>query len=159
MKSQCTYRCVVLLDFFPQDGRQGLPGCLNAPTGAWCSLTADLVIGASALALSQCTYRCVVLPDSAIAFRGHRLSGLNAPTGAWCSLTASSNKSAWVNNSLNAPTGAWCSLTVKLETDDRIVELMSQCTYRCVVLPDRSPSLTLAARWLVSMHLQVRGAP
>ena len=36
---------------------------LNAPTGAWCSLTVDGT-------------RCVV-----------QTSSLNAPTGAWCSLT------------------------------------------------------------------------
>jgi len=35
----------------------------------------------------------------------------------------------------------------------------SQCTYRCVVLPDeRTTSLGLRDR-CVSMHLQVRGAP
>ena len=36
---------------------------------------------------------------------------------------------------------------------------MSQCTYRCVVLPDMvSQSLRIFSR-RVSMHLQVRGAP
>ena len=35
----------------------------------------------------------------------------------------------------------------------------SQCTYRCVVLPDGHGQRSLR-RWLpVSMHLQVRGAP
>ena len=37
--------------------------------------------------------------------------------------------------SLNAPTGAWCSLTdLKRHMDG--LEPRSQCTYRCVVLPD-----------------------
>ena len=38
MVSQCTYRCVVL----PDEGRERpghQPESLNAPTGAWCSLT------------------------------------------------------------------------------------------------------------------------
>ena len=83
--------------------------------------------------LSQCTYRCVVLPDTAA-------------------------EALWVS------------------------DVESQCTYRCVVLPDgrmRDPgdqpcglnaptgawcSLTLVVAFavylvIVSMHLQVRGAP
>ena len=61
--SQCTYRCVVLPDFtlseaFPEEGK-----CLNAPTGAWCSLTGPLWGGYEFICTSQCTYRCVVLPD------------------------------------------------------------------------------------------------
>ena len=37
-QSQCTYRCVVLPDVIL--GKKGLkPASLNAPTGAWCSLT------------------------------------------------------------------------------------------------------------------------
>ena len=61
--SQCTYRCVVL----PDRTAHVVPVlkciCLNAPTGAWCSLTRDK--------------------------RDDRLAenSLNAPTGAWCSLT------------------------------------------------------------------------
>ena len=43
--SQCTYRCVVL----PDIGIVGLPNVdlpsLNAPTGAWCSLTPALGSG------------------------------------------------------------------------------------------------------------------
>ena len=35
----------------------------------------------------------------------------------------------------------------------------SQCTYRCVVLPDVSSRGLNPASSLVSMHLQVRGAP
>ena len=59
---------------------------------------------------SQCTYRCVVLPD----YYKRRLP-----------------------------------LTTK----------GSQCTYRCVVLPDESDFWEEIMRNLVSMHLQVRGAP
>ena len=35
----------------------------------------------------------------------------------------------------------------------------SQCTYRCVVLPDESPRGRRLFAAHVSMHLQVRGAP
>ena len=37
--------------------------------------------------------------------------------------------------------------------------LRSQCTYRCVVLPDASLALSAVEDLKVSMHLQVRGAP
>ena len=104
---------------------------LNAPTGAWCSLT----------------WQAALLR---VAF------SLNAPTGAWCSLTwqAALLRVAF---SLNAPTGAWCSLTQLSEQEIREIGL-SQCTYRCVVLPDPRASLLLSSVQ-VSMHLQVRGAP
>ena len=59
--------------------------------------------------------------------------------------------------SLNAPTGAWYSLPHKGEYPEREIGL-SQCTYRCVVLPDSRLPTRLLKR-LVSMHLQVRGAP
>ena len=36
---------------------------------------------------------------------------------------------------------------------------VSQCTYRCVVLPDRALSPPARGPPSVSMHLQVRGAP
>ena len=36
---------------------------------------------------------------------------------------------------------------------------VSQCTCRCVVLPDLRGGTLLATCGLVSMHLQVRGAP
>ena len=63
VKSQCTYRCVVLPDaekFWKDTFYEGL----NAPTGAWCSLTDDKGISKFPAVLSQCTYRCVVLPDT-----------------------------------------------------------------------------------------------
>ena len=34
-----------------------------------------------------------------------------------------------------------------------------QCTYRCVVLPDRGLGNGIGLHYRVSMHLQVRGAP
>ena len=111
--SQCTYRCVVLPD-------AGAPGVgvsygrrLNAPTGAWCSLTsADGIL--------------------------FDIYGLNAPTGAWCSLTRELPRSVLSLLSLNAPTGAWCSLTL-ISQVPRGMSPTSQCTYRCVVLPDPCP--------------------
>ena len=60
--SQCTYRCVVL----PDQPRRNPPvpaASLNAPTGAWCSLTNTHVELRRTIGGSQCTYRCVVLPD------------------------------------------------------------------------------------------------
>ena len=36
---------------------------------------------------------------------------------------------------------------------------LSQCTYRCVVLPDSIMDTPATSRPRVSMHLQVRGAP
>ena len=38
-------------------------------------------------------------------------------------------------------------------------KLMSQCTYRCVVLPDITYEGVTHPFLSVSMHLQVRGAP
>ena len=40
---------------------------LNAPTGAWCSLTWGFEPQAVEYYTSQCTYRCVVLPDEELA--------------------------------------------------------------------------------------------
>ena len=62
-KSQCTYRCVVLPDLEARQAAARDLG-LNAPTGAWCSLTRDQPVLYWRLSLSQCTYRCVVLPDA-----------------------------------------------------------------------------------------------
>mgnify|MGYP001656914730 CR=1 FL=1 len=39
--SQCTYRCVVLPDVQWWEVAWPPISCLNAPTGAWCSLTAQ----------------------------------------------------------------------------------------------------------------------
>ena len=43
--SQCTYRCVVLPDFWQAVLIRLIFKCLNAPTGAWCSLTPALGSG------------------------------------------------------------------------------------------------------------------
>ena len=59
---------------------------------------------------------------------------------------------------LNAPTGAWCSLTCVMVTVSAASHV-SQCTYRCVVLPDTVLGPLARQRRRVSMHLQVRGAP
>ena len=59
---------------------------------------------------------------------------------------------------LNAPTGAWCSLTTNRKEPNNEPE-QSQCTYRCVVLPDPTFAFVEGDWGLVSMHLQVRGAP
>ena len=69
-----------------------------------------------------------------------RTNGLNAPTGAWCSLTVVvAIVIITVAFGLNAPTGAWCSLTFRKERR-MLQKIASQCTYRCVVLPDPLPS-------------------
>ena len=135
--------------------RLELQTSLNAPTGAWCSLTTVSSVLGLIMKLSQCTYRCVVLPDV-------------IPTATMSPLMSQCTYS---------------SLTIRgrgrLPAVDR-----SQCTYRCVVLPDIAPttckklgadslnaptgawySLTVCRGvaagivQLVSMHLQVRGAP
>ena len=128
------YRCVVLPDIWPVGAFALLLGCLNAPTGAWCSLTR------------------VLAADRGVSY------GLNAPTGAWCSLTIDlQNMQACYISGLNAPTGAWCSLTE--QGGSWAAYEASQCTYRCVVLPDPARRRRKAQDVRVSMHLQVRGAP
>ena len=62
-RSQCTYRCVVLPDAKRSLSLSVFLWCLNAPTGAWCSLTGLRLRERSPQVQSQCTYRCVVLPD------------------------------------------------------------------------------------------------
>ena len=111
--SQCTYRCAVLPDKI-----------------------SPLIVD-TAYRGSQCTYRCVVLPDPITPSRcSIRASCLNAPTGAWCSLTSSPRRrTVTAITGLNAPTGAWCSLTPTW-TSPGPGTPTSQCTYRCVVLPD-----------------------
>ena len=109
MPSQCTYRCVVLPD-------------------SWASLATWQRLA------SQCTYRCVVLPDEGGGTGGAAGGCLNAPTGAWCSLTRHRCR---------------CSRRRR----------SSQCTYRCVVPPDCLGATWAGYEYIVSMHLQVRGAP
>ena len=117
------------------------------------------MITLGALHRSQCTYRCVVLPDNGRpSSRDRRSDGLNAPTGAWCSLTYGLSNEDSYPLCLNAPTGAWCSLTCQLAKLEP-VDGESQCTYRCVVLPDFTAAPWIGSKRDVSMHLQVRGAP
>ena len=133
--SQCTYRCVVLPD--AQRRREEALRGLE----------------------SQCTYRCVVLPDFVTAHIWvWRCICLNAPTGAWCSLTEDDAYEEDEEECLNAPTGAWCSLTYD-HGGSCCHGQRSQCTYRCVVLPDATRLTAIPVRCTVSMHLQVRDAP
>ena len=60
---------------------------------------------------------------------------------------------------LNAPTGAWCSLIQAREGDREARASVSMHLYRCVVLPDQTAELGDELSDIVSMHLQVRGAP
>ena len=46
---------------------------LNAPTGAWCSLTLHGTLIGLRSDTSQCTYRCVVLPDYTLSVSSWRL--------------------------------------------------------------------------------------
>ena len=158
--------------------------CLNAPTGAWCSLTRRSHQDPLGLEGSQCTYRCVVLPDGCQRFLSGRPSCcLNAPTGAWCSLTTSmSQRSVRLSTSqctyrcvVLPDTSSVASEVKRLlksqctyrcvvlpdgrTTADLLIPSKSQCTYRCVVLPDRNCGRCLDDQHDVSMHLQVRGAP
>ena len=132
--SQCTYRCVVLPDICSLRSLHLSAQCLNAPTGAWCSLTRrGAPRPAPAFRLNAPTGAWCSLTDLAIGTSSLTLC-LNAPTGAWCSLTEREEDIAYIEKGLNAPTGAWCSLTGVIEWRRR-----------------------KAAE--VSMHLQVRGAP
>ena len=63
-----------------------------------------------------------------------------------------------LQNPLNNIPGVWCSLTARAGDLARWAQ-MSQCTYRCVVLPDTELWSRDTPSQMVSMHLQVRGAP
>ena len=115
LMSQCTYRCVALPDMRPTASSATRRPSLNAPTGAWRSLTPPTPDVKTTADASQCTYRCVVLPDQPRRNPPVPAASLNAPTGAWCSLTPFFYRKKEVV-CLNAPTGAWCSLTPTLES-------------------------------------------
>ena len=110
--------------------------CLNAPTGAWCSLTIMSALLVVIVVSSQCTYRCVVLPDLSCKTRSATETlCLNAPTGAWCSLTVKGRLPWWLFNE------SQCTYRCVVLPDWMVniavsAIAMSQCTYRCVVLPD-----------------------
>ena len=128
--SQCTYRCVVLPDHIIESADAVSYG-LNAPTGAWCSLTGPTEPRPE---LSQCTYRCVVLPDQVRQTLGNCLP-----------------ESQCTYRCVVLPdTTFWVTFGQYVA---------SQCTYRCVVLPDAEDLHLPVLRLHVSMHLQVRGAP
>ena len=101
----------MLPDLVPSSAGTVSPSRLNAPTGAWCSLTEKFYAENEEVNTSQCTYRCVVLPDWDAAQAADEAKCLNAPTGAWCSLTSPPSSAPSSAACLNAPTGAWCSLT------------------------------------------------
>ena len=88
-----------------------------------------------------------------------RFVGLNAPTGAWCSLTAAKAHGRSTDD-LSQCTYR-CVVLPDLERSSHVRTAYppSQCTYRCVVLPDLHGSAIKRFRSFVSMHLQVRGAP
>ena len=88
-------------------------GCLNAPTGAWCSLTVIRLAVKAVSGESQCTYRCVVLPD----LRNTILDVLCFPSQCTYRCVVLPDM----------PDGS------QKEALDQ-----SQCTYRCVVLPDEA---------------------
>ena len=111
---------------------------LNAPTGAWCSLTFERSRLAGWTLTSQCTYRCVVLPDPRRGLRIPPLrQGLNAPTGAWCSLT---RWAGWTMTWATSQCTYRCVVLPDMAEAEAAPEgAASQCTYRCVVLPDPCP--------------------
>ena len=158
-RSQCTCRCVVLPDNIqpPRRGARFVSQCtcrcVVLPDGTTMKVVIITVEG------SQCTCRCVVLPDSAPSSLPAACSmSLNAPAGAWCSLTyrrrhprASQEVSQCTCRCVVLPDCClhhFCSRRP-----------LSQCTCRCVVLPDHHRHCHRRGVTLVSMHLQVRGAP
>ena len=155
-KAQYAYRCVALPDVCREYTHSPAQPRLNAPTGAWCSLTTVSSVLGLIMKLSQCTYRCVVPPDviptatmsplmsqctySSLTIRGR--GRLPAVDRSQCTyrcvvLPDELEKGALMSSvaCLNAPTGAWCSLTDG-ERKSLLSVVQSQCTYRCVVLPD-----------------------
>ena len=103
------FRCVVLPDVRREAAQRRLAS-LNAPTGAWCSLTGGDNSWTPPVHASQCTYRCVVLPD----------------TDGWDNPAVKSSQCTYR-----------CVVLPDLESFLAVLMLFrSQCTYRCVVLPD-----------------------
>ena len=84
--------------------------------------------------------------------------GLNAPAGAWCSLT--DDKGFQVVPLVRSQCTCRCVvLPDRRKLREECDEFRSQCTYRCVVLPDMAHRGNRVHLHRVSMHLQVRGAP
>ena len=117
--------------------RLELQTSLNAPTGAWCSLTTVSSVLGLIMKLSQCTYRCVVLPDSRTTMTSSTSSSTSQCTYR-CVVPPDVIPTATMPPLMSQCT--YSSLTIRgrgrLPAVDR-----SQCTYRCVVLPDLPPSL------------------
>ena len=111
-RSQCTYRCVVLPDKPLSREFTSRRAGLNAPTGAWCSLTTTRISIKIDLDVSQCTYRCVVLPDM---------------LPVWVSFEA---------RVVSQCTYRCVVLPDRYPPERKPIMIESQCTYRCVVLPD-----------------------
>ena len=116
--SQCTYRCVVLPDWRFVSGTTVSSALgLNAPTGAWCSLTRECYSDRCRPGGSQCTYRCAVLPDCFL-FTYHHLLVASQCTYR-CAVLPDDREYKHpyaMMACLNAPTGARCSLTPALES-------------------------------------------
>ena len=84
---------------------------------------------------SQCTYRCVALPDMT----------LTLDNTSWSATSQCTCRCVVLPDPMRIDTNkSWAG--------------GSQCTCRCVVLPDLAGVATVAG-FIVSMHLQVRGAP
>ena len=153
VESQCTYRCVVLPDR-PHPHASARTSGLNAPTGAWCSLTAHVWVwrcistGLNAPTGAWCSLTAHVWVWRCIS------TGLNAPTGAWCSLT---RHSFWPrprpSGCLNAPTGAWCSLTI-------VAPWATITAFECLNAPTGAwCSLTIVAPWATITAFECLNAP
>ena len=83
---------------------------------------------------------------------------LNAPTGAWCSLTPTPLPRCTKRAKSQCTYRCVVLPDTAPRKDANMYTLESQCTYRCVVLPDYMGG-AIAIAVAVSMHLQVRGAP
>ena len=101
----------MLPDDAHQSQPQGQPQRLNAPTGAWCSLTVHRDRKVVSHYMSQCTYRCVVLPD--VLFNMLAKFAMRSQCTYRCVVLPD----------------VLFNMLAKFA-------MRSQCTYRCVVLPD-----------------------
>ena len=109
---------------------------LNAPSGAWCFPTVQVLMRHRSVATS-----------------------LNAPSGAWCFPTKRiSYRRSLRRSCLNAPSGAWCFPTALAAIVRRRSRAVSQCTFWCLVLSDTITATHPSIATEVSMHLLVLGA-
>ena len=112
--------------------------CLNAPDGAGCSLTEE-----------------VLLPDDAV-----RARRLNAPDGAGCSLTPTARTARAPGTSRLNADGAGCSLTgaPKRRREGGWPRLNAPDGAGCSLTPSLGSAFVFTIR-AVLMHLMVLGAP